>query len=81
MFLYNEVMSNDTIMSSSSMRKFLMWLENAVEFLALSFSSLTEALKMLAMYLLRLYSGEPLYEAVGRIGTPLACVFLVDFKI
>ena len=30
---------------------------------------------MLAMYLLRLYSGEPLYETVGHIGTPGLCIF------
>ena len=60
MFMYKEVMSNDPIISSSSMGTFLMYLENMVEFLALLFSSLMQALRMLAMYLLRLYSGEPL---------------------
>ena len=32
-------------------------------------------LRMLAMYLLRLYRGEPLYETIGRIGTPGLCIF------
>ena len=27
------------------------------------------------MYLLRLYSGEPLYEKIGRLGTPGLCIF------
>ena len=57
---------NATNISSSSMGTFLMQLENVVEFLALYFS----ALRMLDMYLLILYSGEPLYETIGRIGTP-----------
>ena len=26
-------------------------------------------------YLLRLYKGEPLYEIIGRIGTPGLCIF------
>ena len=30
---------------------------------------------MLVMYLLRLYNGEPLYETIGRIGTPGLCIF------
>ena len=30
---------------------------------------------MLAMYLLRLYSGEQLYETMGRIGTPGLYIF------
>ena len=30
---------------------------------------------MLAMYLLRLYIGEPLYETIGPIGTPGWCIF------
>ena len=30
---------------------------------------------MLAMYLLRLYSGEPQYKTIGRIGTPGLCIF------
>ena len=71
MFVYKEVTSNDTIISSSSMGTFLMELENVVEFLALLFSSL----RMLAMYLLRLYSEEPLYETIGRIGTPGLWIF------
>ena len=40
MFVYKEVTSNDTIISSFSMGK-MMQLENVVEFLALLFSSLT----------------------------------------
>ena len=35
MFVYKEVTSNDTIISSASMETFLMYLENVVEFLAL----------------------------------------------
>ena len=31
--------------------------------------------RMLAMYLLRLYNGEPLYETVERTGTPGLCIF------
>ena len=62
MFVYKEVTSNDAITSSSSMGTFLMQLENIVEFLALLFSSLTLALRMLAIYLLRLYYGELLYR-------------------
>ena len=30
---------------------------------------------MLAMYLLWLYNGEPLYETMGQIGTPDLCIF------
>ena len=33
---------------------------------------------MLAMYLLRLDNGEPLYQRIGRIR---ACVFLIDDNI
>ena len=33
------------------------------------------AIRMLAMYLLRLYNGEPQYETIGRIGTPGSCIF------
>ena len=51
-----------------------------VEFLELLFSSLIQALTMLPMYFLRLYSGEPLYETIRLIGSP-ACVYLVDHKI
>ena len=73
--MYKEMMSNDTIISSSSMGTFLILLENVVEFLALLFSSWTYALRMLAMYLLILYSREPLYEAIGRVGTPGLSIF------
>ena len=33
------------------------------------------ALRMLAVYLLRFYNGKPLYETIGRIGTPGLCIF------
>ena len=66
MFVYKEVTSNDTIISSSSMGKFPMQLENVLEFLALLFSSL----RMLAVYLLRLYG-----ETIGRTGTPGLWIF------
>ena len=49
--------------------------ENLVEFLTLLFLYLTLASRMLAMYLLRLYNGEPLYEATGHIGTLGMCIF------
>ena len=31
---------------------------------------------MLPMYLLRLYNGKPLYEAIGRIETADLCIFV-----
>ena len=31
--------------------------------------------RILAMYLLRLYNGEPLYETTGHIGPPDLCSF------
>ena len=65
MFVYKEVTSNDVIISSSSMGTFMMCLENVVASLILLFSSLTLALRMLAMYLFRLYNREPLYETGG----------------
>ena len=30
---------------------------------------------MLAMYLLKLYNEEPLYQTIGRIGTSGLCIF------
>ena len=67
MFVYKEVTSNDAIISSSSMGTFMMCLENVVASLILLLSSLTQALRMLAMYLFRLCSREPLYETGGFI--------------
>ena len=46
MFLYKEVTSNDAIISSSSMRTFLKYLQNVVEFLVLLFSSFLLALNL-----------------------------------
>ena len=34
-----------------------------------------QVLRMLALYLLRLYNGEPLYETKGNIETPGLCIF------
>ena len=62
MFVYKEVTSNDAIISSSSMGTFMMCLENVVASLILLFSSLKQALRMLAMYLFRLFNREALYE-------------------
>ena len=75
MFMYKELTSNDTITSSSLIGIFLIWLESMVEFFALLFSSLTSAFRMLAMYLLRLYNGEPLYGTIGRIEAPCFSIF------
>ena len=82
MFVYKEVTSNDTIALSYLMGTFLMLLENVVEFLALLFSFfhlsiilLFSALRMLAVYLFKLYNGEPLYKTIGRIGNPGLSIF------
>ena len=52
------------------MGTFLMKQKYVVEFLALLFSLLTYAFRMLVMYLLRSYNGEPLYETIIRLGAP-----------
>ena len=68
-------MSNDTIISSSSMLIFVIKLENLVKLLALLFFSLTYAFGVLAMYLLRLYNEGSLNETVGLIVTPGLRIF------
>ena len=70
MFVHKRVTSNYTINLSSSMGTFLMKQKYVVEFLALLFSSLTYAFRMLVMYLLKSYNGKPLYETIICLGTP-----------
>ena len=62
-FVYKEVTSNDTIISSSSMGAFMM--ESVVEFFLLLFSSF----KNVSYVFVRLD------EAIGRIGTLNLCIF------
>ena len=50
-FVFKEMISDDTIISSSSIGAFLMQLENVVVFLALLFSTLAKVFRMLDMYL------------------------------
>ena len=56
--VYKKMASNDAIISSMSTETFLMLLKNVVEFLALLLLFLTKVLRMLAMYLSRLYNGN-----------------------
>ena len=69
MFVYKEVTSNDTIISSSSRGTLLM--ENVVEFFSLLFSSF----KNVSYVFVKVVSGEQLYETIGRIGTLGLCIF------
>ena len=75
MFVYKEVTSNDTIMSLSSKWAFLMSLVvegGKIPGVAIFISSIN--FKNVS-YLLRLDNEEPIYETIGRKGTPGLCIF------